>query len=52
MIASGRGRVDIIEQLLALGASLTLRAANDWTAASWAQNTGQQEALDLLHAYR
>ncbi|KAK3882695.1 hypothetical protein Pcinc_012942 [Petrolisthes cinctipes] len=51
MIASGRGRVDIIEQLLALGASLTLRAANDWTAASWAKNTGQQEALDLLHAY-
>ncbi|XP_071513449.1 3'-5' RNA helicase YTHDC2-like isoform X3 [Panulirus ornatus] len=51
MVASGRGRVDVVEQLLALGASLTLRAANDWTAASWAKSTGQQEALDLLHAY-
>lgn len=52
MVASGRGRVDIVEQLLALGSSLTLRAANDWTAADWAQSTGQQETLDLLHAYR
>ncbi|XP_042863704.1 3'-5' RNA helicase YTHDC2-like [Penaeus japonicus] len=51
MVASGRGRVDIVEQLLALGSSLTLRAANDWTAADWAQSTGQQETLDLLHAY-
>uniref|UniRef100_A0A0N7ZAQ8 RNA helicase n=1 Tax=Scylla olivacea TaxID=85551 RepID=A0A0N7ZAQ8_SCYOL len=51
MVAAGRGRVDVLEQLLALGASLTLRAANDWSAACWAKSTGQQEALDLLHAY-
>ncbi|KAK7057016.1 3'-5' RNA helicase ythdc2, partial [Halocaridina rubra] len=51
MVASGRGRLDIVEQLLALGSSITLRAANDWTAANWAQSTGQKETLDLLHAY-
>ncbi|XP_076053319.1 3'-5' RNA helicase YTHDC2-like isoform X3 [Oratosquilla oratoria] len=51
MVAAGRGAVDIMEQLLAMGASLQLTAANNWTAATWAKSTGQQEALDLLQAY-
>ncbi|CAL4103669.1 unnamed protein product, partial [Meganyctiphanes norvegica] len=51
MVAAGRGCLDIIEQLLSLGASLTLKAANNWTAAAWARSTQHQEALDLLTTY-
>ena len=52
MVAAGRGRIDVMEQLLSLGATLTLRSANDWTAIHWAESTTQQEALDLLQSYR
>ncbi|RXG71364.1 putative ATP-dependent RNA helicase YTHDC2 [Armadillidium vulgare] len=51
MVAAGRGRIDIVEQLLALGATVDLRAANEWTAADWAQSTGQQEIVDYLQSY-
>ena len=48
MVSAGRGRVAIMEQLLALGATLTLRSSNGRTALAWAKGTGQQEAADLL----
>ena len=51
MIASRQGRVDIVKQLLAVGASLMLRSRNGWTAADYAKATGQQKILDLLHIY-
>ena len=51
MVAAGRGRVAIMEHLLSLGASLTLRSANDKTAYGWATTTKQQEAIDMLRCY-
>ena len=52
MVACGRGRIDVVEQLMGLGASLDIAAANQWTAADWAASTNQQEVIDYLQSYR
>uniref|UniRef100_A0A6A7FSI6 RNA helicase n=1 Tax=Hirondellea gigas TaxID=1518452 RepID=A0A6A7FSI6_9CRUS len=51
MVSAGRGRVAVLEQLLSLGATLTLRSSDNRTALAWAATTGQQEAIDLLKCY-
>ncbi|XP_064474712.1 3'-5' RNA helicase YTHDC2-like isoform X2 [Ornithodoros turicata] len=50
MLAAGRGKVEVLEELLALGASTTARASNDWTAFDWAQHFHQKEAAEVLMA--
>ncbi|XP_013779316.1 probable ATP-dependent RNA helicase YTHDC2 isoform X2 [Limulus polyphemus] len=51
MIASGRGNTSVVEELLNFGATITLRASNDWTAIDWAQKFEQKEVYDILMAY-
>lgn len=51
MVAAGHGRLEVIEELLALGADPLLRSSNNWTALDWAQHFKQQAAADVLLAH-
>ncbi|KAI8480782.1 3'-5' RNA helicase ythdc2 [Branchiostoma belcheri] len=51
MIAAGRGNVAAVEQLLALGANINLRAPNGLTALDWARKFGQTDTVEVLEAY-
>jgi ankyrin repeat protein len=51
MVAAGRGCVNTAEQLLNLGASLKVRASNEWTALDWARNMKQNDVVELMEAY-
>ena len=51
MVAAGRGKLDITEQLLTLGANTSIRASNNWTALDWAVNRGQCATAELIEAY-
>lgn len=51
MVAAGRGCLNIVEQLLNLGANLNLKSCNDWTALEWAKNMNQVECAELIEAY-
>ena len=51
MIAAGRGFSNIVEQLLNLGASLHIRASNDWAALDWAKKFEWTEIIELLEAH-
>ncbi|XP_054714089.1 3'-5' RNA helicase YTHDC2-like [Uloborus diversus] len=48
MLAAGRGNMDVVEQLLALGASIHLKSSNGWTAIDWANQFGHKEIVELL----
>ncbi|XP_023236112.1 probable ATP-dependent RNA helicase YTHDC2 [Centruroides sculpturatus] len=50
MVSAGRGKLNTVEQLLALGASVHIRAPNEWTALDWAHHFEQTEVEDLLKA--
>lgn len=51
MVASGRGFLSVVEQLLNLGANVNLRASNDFTALDWAKQFGWTDILEMLEAH-
>ncbi|XP_062409624.1 3'-5' RNA helicase YTHDC2 [Sardina pilchardus] len=51
MVASARGFISQAEQLLSMGASISLKASNGWTALDWAKHFNQAEVVDLLEAF-
>lgn len=51
MLAAGRGKVEIVEELLSLGADPLTRASNDWTALDWAQHFHQSNAAEVILAH-
>ncbi|XP_065513687.1 3'-5' RNA helicase YTHDC2 isoform X1 [Caloenas nicobarica] len=51
MIASGRGFLSQVEQLISMGASIHLKSSNGWMALDWAKCFGQTEVVDLLESY-
>ncbi|KAG7240878.1 hypothetical protein INR49_023452 [Caranx melampygus] len=48
MVAAGRGFLTHMEQLLSMGADISVKASNGWTALDFAKHFGQMEAVDLL----
>ena len=52
MSAAGHGAVAVIEQLLAFGADVSLKASNGWKAKDFAVHTNKQAAVDVLQAYQ
>jgi len=52
MAAAGQGSVPVIEQLLALGADVTLKASNGWTARDFAVHTANTGAVEILESYQ
>lgn len=51
MLAAGRGKTEVVEELLALGADPRAKASNDWTALDWAQHFQQEDAVQVLLAH-
>uniref|UniRef100_A0AAY4BH52 RNA helicase n=1 Tax=Denticeps clupeoides TaxID=299321 RepID=A0AAY4BH52_9TELE len=51
MVAAARGFLSQVEQLLSMGASVTLKASNGWTAFDWAEHFKQTDMVDLLEAF-
>uniref|UniRef100_A0A8C3L563 RNA helicase n=1 Tax=Chrysolophus pictus TaxID=9089 RepID=A0A8C3L563_CHRPC len=51
MIASGRGFLSQVEQLISMGASVHCKSSNGWMALDWAKHFGQTEVVDLLESY-
>lgn len=51
MIAAGRGFIDIVEQLLGIGADPTVKSSNEWTALDWAKKFEQTDIISLLEAH-
>ncbi|XP_011498496.1 PREDICTED: probable ATP-dependent RNA helicase YTHDC2 [Ceratosolen solmsi marchali] len=51
MIAAGRGYLNIIQNLVNLGANLNLKSCNNWTAYDWARNMNQIECAEFIEAY-
>ncbi|XP_072216626.1 3'-5' RNA helicase YTHDC2 isoform X2 [Excalfactoria chinensis] len=51
MIASGRGFLSQVEQLISMGASVHCKSSNGWMALDWAKHFGQTEVIDLLESY-
>ncbi|KAJ7399956.1 putative ATP-dependent RNA helicase YTHDC2 [Pitangus sulphuratus] len=51
MIASGRGFLSQVEQLISMGASIHCKSSNGWMAIDWARRFGQAEVVDLLESY-
>ena len=52
MAAAGQGNIAAIEQLLAYGADVTLKASNGWTARDFAFHTAKTAAVDILESYQ
>ncbi|XP_068278683.1 3'-5' RNA helicase YTHDC2 isoform X2 [Nyctibius grandis] len=51
MVASGRGFLSQVEQLISMGASIHCKSSNGWMALDWAKQFGQMEVVDLLESY-
>ncbi|XP_054034566.1 3'-5' RNA helicase YTHDC2 [Dryobates pubescens] len=51
MIASGRGFLSQVEQLISMGADIHCKSSNGWMALDWAKRFGQTEVVDLLESY-
>ncbi|KAM6230632.1 3'-5' RNA helicase YTHDC2 [Porphyrio hochstetteri] len=51
MIASGRGFLSHVEQLISMGASIHCKSSNGWMALDWAKHFGHTEVVDLLESY-
>uniref|UniRef100_H9GD25 3'-5' RNA helicase YTHDC2 n=1 Tax=Anolis carolinensis TaxID=28377 RepID=H9GD25_ANOCA len=51
MVASGRGFLSQVEQLIGMGANVHIKSSNGWTALEWAKHFGQTEVVDLLESY-
>ena len=52
MAAAARGNITVLEQLLAAGADIDVRAENMWTAKDIAQCQDQQTASEILESYK
>ncbi|KAG1669651.1 3'-5' RNA helicase YTHDC2 [Nymphon striatum] len=52
MLAAGRGHLDIVEMLLLLGASVNLKAPNNWNAVEWAKVFNHEDVVDFLTAHQ
>ena len=50
MIAAGRGFINVVEQLLNLGANVQVKAGNHWTALDWARKFDHTDIIELLEA--
>ncbi|XP_077399108.1 3'-5' RNA helicase YTHDC2 isoform X2 [Vanacampus margaritifer] len=50
MVTAGRGILTQMERLLKMGADVTLKASNGWTAMDFAKNFQQVDAFDLLQS--
>ncbi|KFM80062.1 putative ATP-dependent RNA helicase YTHDC2, partial [Stegodyphus mimosarum] len=50
MLAAGRGNIDVVEQLLVLGASVHIKSSNGWTAIDWAYQFGHKDIGELLRS--
>ncbi|KAG7498428.1 3-5 RNA helicase YTHDC2 isoform X1 [Solea senegalensis] len=50
MVAASRGLVMQMEQLLIMGADITIKATNGWTALDFARSCQHPDAVDLLQA--
>ncbi|XP_048449612.1 3'-5' RNA helicase YTHDC2-like [Rhincodon typus] len=51
MIAAGRGFLSQVEQLLSMGANVSVKASNGWIALDWAKRFGQSDVVDLLESF-
>ncbi|XP_009997103.1 PREDICTED: probable ATP-dependent RNA helicase YTHDC2, partial [Chaetura pelagica] len=51
MIASGRGFLSQVEQLISMGANIHCKSSNGWMALDWAKRFGQTEVVELLESY-
>ncbi|XP_069738647.1 3'-5' RNA helicase YTHDC2-like isoform X1 [Phaenicophaeus curvirostris] len=51
MIASGRGFLSQVEQLISMGADIHCKSSNGWMALDWAKHFEQMEVVDLLESY-
>ncbi|XP_054253200.1 3'-5' RNA helicase YTHDC2 [Indicator indicator] len=51
MIASGRGFLSQVEQLISMGANIHCKSSNGWMALDWAKHFGQTGIVDLLESY-
>ncbi|XP_071321926.1 3'-5' RNA helicase YTHDC2 isoform X2 [Trachinotus anak] len=50
MVTAGRGFIAQMEQLLIMGADISMKASNGWTALDFAKHFQQTEAVDLLQS--
>ena len=51
MISSARGMMQVVEKLLCFGASIYLKAANDFTALDWAKRFCKTEIIEIFENY-
>ena len=51
MVAAGRGFLGTVEQLLNMGANVSARSSNDWTAVDWARQFEQNDVIELLETH-
>lgn len=51
MVAAARNALNVIEQLLLLGANIWIKASNDKTALDWANLLGHKDAAELIQSY-
>lgn len=51
MVAAGKGHLEMAQQLLNLGASISLKASNNWTALDWALNCNETATAELIESY-
>ncbi|XP_034565378.1 3'-5' RNA helicase YTHDC2 isoform X2 [Notolabrus celidotus] len=50
MVAAARGFISQVEQLLSMGADVSMKAPNGWSALDFAEHFQQTDALDLLRS--
>lgn len=52
MVAASRGCLNVVEQLLSLGADLDLKSNNGMTVFDWASRVEEYHILEVLQAYK
>ena len=52
MAAAGRGNVNIVEELVSMGADLEVHAANGWTAKDIAAYRNQNDTVALIESFK
>lgn len=51
MVAAARGFVNVVEQLLTIGANVNVKSVNEWSALDWARHFEQHDVVELLEAH-